>query len=393
MVQRFPMVGNRYSDIRGLTWSHSRGMASVIAASAALTDFEPRLSVVWDAQPLKGFGEGRFRTRRYDLIAIDHPFVGLAARRGLLIPLERVISESWSASDFIGPSLQSYSVAEVLWAVPLDAAWHVSAARIDLLAQHRVDWPATFDEVLDLARAGLVAVPLRPVDAFCALLSILGSSVDDVFGTESFGQDATAIGDALEALRKLATAVDPCNLDRDPTQILSAMASGNSIAFVPYTFGYSNYARPEYAPNVVAFRPVLIVSEDRKPRGTLGGVGLAISTRAGQSPQRLGDVALLVKWLVSTRCQTGVFAVAGGQPARSVAWSSPVLDGLTTGFFSATLDAADDVVVRPNHSRFPRFQSIAEQLIHRYLRGGTATSVVATGLDRAYRAMQRSEEP
>ncbi len=73
-------------------------------------------------------------------------------------------------------SYESYWFDGHLWASPIDAAAPVSSWRPDLMERSGIALPKTFEEVLKLARRGLVAVPATPVDSLmhfmicCALV-------------------------------------------------------------------------------------------------------------------------------------------------------------------------------------------------------------------------------
>ena len=58
--------------------------------------------------------------RDFVLIILDHPFAGDIVAQGCLQPLDDVLN---AGSAFVGPSLETYSRAGRLWAIPVDAAW------------------------------------------------------------------------------------------------------------------------------------------------------------------------------------------------------------------------------------------------------------------------------
>ena len=89
----------------------------------------------------------------YDLLVIDHPFVGFAAADGCLLPLDEFIDAAVladQAANSVGPSHRSYHYGGHQWALATDAAGHVSAYRPDLIEEIG-GLPQTWDEVLALA--------------------------------------------------------------------------------------------------------------------------------------------------------------------------------------------------------------------------------------------------
>ena len=130
-----------------LTWDHPRGYNALAAAAARLDADRDGLSVRWDKQPLEGFESAPIADlcARYDLVVLDHPHVGEAVGADCLVPLEEVFAPDIIAgleAATIGPCLSSYRFAGRHWALPLDAATQVMAARGDLLdgAPSPVPW-------------------------------------------------------------------------------------------------------------------------------------------------------------------------------------------------------------------------------------------------------------
>ena len=98
----------------------------------------PGIKIHWDRRTLREFGEAPIEQYldRYDLLIVDHPFVGFAAAHGVLVDLAPSISEAEKlrcAADSVGPSWESYWYGDGLWAFPIDAATQVASYRPDLL--------------------------------------------------------------------------------------------------------------------------------------------------------------------------------------------------------------------------------------------------------------------
>lgn len=82
-------------------------------------------------------------------------------------------SVTWA--DVVGASHSSYTYAGHQWGLATDAACQVAAVRVDLL---EAGPPATWDEVLELARAqpGRVALPLAPGHAISSFLTLCANA-------------------------------------------------------------------------------------------------------------------------------------------------------------------------------------------------------------------------
>lgn len=145
------------AQLRGMTWRHARGIAPLQAATEAFCRENPQVSINWDARSLQEFEETSVPelAERYDLLMIDHPFVGLAAQSEALLPLDEALPAEFltdQAANSVGPSHASYQWEGHQWALATDAAAQVSAYREDLLASRGVVVPTTWDEVWQLAR-------------------------------------------------------------------------------------------------------------------------------------------------------------------------------------------------------------------------------------------------
>ena len=93
------------------------------------------MDIFWTARPLHGFEFDPVQefAQQFDLIVLDHPFVGDIAATGCLEPLDLLI-DAETAASFVGRSLESYRYDGRTWALPIDAACQVAVARPDMIS-------------------------------------------------------------------------------------------------------------------------------------------------------------------------------------------------------------------------------------------------------------------
>ena len=113
----------------------------MVATAEAYASVQPEVRIVWDTRSLQAFADFPVQklAESYDLLVIDHPFVGFAAADGCLLLDEHIDAAVLTdqAANSVGPSHRSYIYGGHQWALATDAAGHVSAYRPDLLAGDR----------------------------------------------------------------------------------------------------------------------------------------------------------------------------------------------------------------------------------------------------------------
>lgn len=360
--------------LRGMAWEHPRARDPLEAISADWVRGR-RVSVEWDARPLKDFEDQPLEelATRYDLVLIDHPFVATAATSGLIAPVDDWVDASFladQAAHSVGPSCASYSWAGKQWALAIDAACQVSALREDLWSGAQLGpLPATWVEVAHRAQslenaASKVAMPLNPNHAYCAFLSMGVGVAGREFWRAGEPMNRKAARESLEFLRALAGHLHVSSRQADPIAISDRMSRSDEIAYVPLMFGYSSYARRSFRPRQLRFA--------NAPRGhsgergsVLGGVGLALSSRCA-NPEVAAELA---RHIASPEVQTGIYASSGGQPGHAAAWDSPSVNQRAGDFFISTRETIEHAFVRPRVPGHRRFQPLAGDLIHSFIWG------------------------
>ncbi len=372
--------------LRGMTWDHSRGSVPLLASAQRFEELHPEVRVHWDKRSLKDFEEFPVEklAAEYDLLVIDHPFVGDAARHRLLLPLDEHLPAEFLADQRghqVGCSHDSYHWDGHQWALAIDAATPVAFWREDLVARHGLEVPTSWEAVLELARAGHVHLPGAPIYCLMNFYTLCVAHGEAPFA----GPERIASGEVMQAalddLRTLLEACDPRVWETNPIgshDLLSSTAN-ERLAYCPLAYGYSNYARDGYAGERLRFG--LPPSFKGVPlRTTLGGTGLALSGRRPPGPELLDYLA----FTASGRIQRTLTTPAGGQPGHRSAWLDEANNILTHGYFRDTLPAHDLAWLRPRYCGYTGFQEAAGPVLHRALRREAGDKETLRELDRLY---------
>ena len=371
------------ATLRGITWNHTRGLVPMVATAQRFEELHPEVRIVWEKRSLQAFGDNPIGklAEEFDLLVIDHPSVGEA--EDFLLPLDEhlpadFINELASAS--VGPSHESYDWDGHLWALAIDAAAPVSCHRRDLLAEMGASVPRTWPELLDLARRGVVALPLTAVDALMAFYMFCGAAGEDPF----LRRDRVVAEDVgVAALAHLADLASLCGVEsfhRNPIATYELMASGDRIAYCPFAYGYSNYSRIGYVPKLLRFGGLVTMADGRCLRSTLGGAGLAISRRC----REVSSAAEYACFVAGGACQRGLYFTSGGQPGHRAAWEDPVVNAACHSFFQDTLPVLDQSYLRPRFHGYLDFQKSAGLVVHAFLTTGGDPRRVCNELDQLY---------
>jgi multiple sugar transport system substrate-binding protein len=372
--------------LHGMTWDHSRGFLPMAATAQRFHERRPGVEIAWSRRSLQEFADAPLSdlADRFDLLVIDHPWVGAAARGGFLLPLDGLLPAEFladQAAHSVGASHASYGFDGRQWALAIDAAAPVSAFRPDLLDRAGVALPRTWEDVIALGRRGLVGCPSNPLDVYCSFLNLCASSGAPVFPNpeEVVAQDAGRA--ALERLRELAGVVPRRFFDLNPIRTCEAMTQSDEVAYCPFIYGYSNYSRPGYARKVLRFGAPVTVAPGTPPSTLLGGTGLALSANC-RHPELAAEYAAFV---AAPETQRGLYFQSGGQPGHRSAWLDESVNALCSQFFRDTLPTLDRAFVRPRDPGYIAFQDRAGEPIHAFLRDGGNAGRVLESLNALYR--------
>ncbi len=378
--------------LNGITWNHTRGYLPLVATAQRFMETHSGVTIEWHKRSLQEFADYPIErlAERFDLLIIDHPFAGYAAAHPTLLPLDEHLPADFladQAAHSVGASHASYRYGDHQWALAIDAAAPVSAYRPDLLDRYDVALPQTWDDLLALARRGMVALPAIPVDSLMAFYMLCLALGEEPFGsTEQVVGPAVGIA-ALEHVRELIALCDPACLQRNPIQTYEALIGGDRLLYCPFAYGYSNYARPDFTARTLRFGG-LVRFGGQPLRSTLGGTGLAVA-------RGCRDVALAMEYaqfVASPACQEGMYVVSGGQPGHRRAWLDPKVNAICQNFFLDTLPTLDQAYMRPRYSGYIAFQDHAGIVMHRYLRDGGDPHATLAEIDRLYRETSQADK-
>ena len=368
--------------LRGITWGHTRGFLPMVATAQRYAELHPDVRIVWELRSLQDFADQSVEmlSQRYDLLVVDHPSSGEAATRGLFVPLDEHLSADFladQAANSVGASHISYAMGGHQWTLATDAATPVSAARLDVLARHGCGVPHTWDELMDLARGGLVALAGLKIDSLMQWYALCINEGQEPFlhGDRIVEQEVGAR--ALLALKALTDACGPACLTRNPIATYELLTSTDRFGYSPFAYGYSNYARASYVAQPLKFGG-LISRNGKTLTSTLGGAGLAISARCQALPQAV-DYA---RFVASAETQRGLYTAQGGQPGHRQAWLDAENNRITDNFFVDTLPTLDDAYLRPRYAGYIEFQERAPEVISQFLHGNRTVAETLAELNR-----------
>jgi multiple sugar transport system substrate-binding protein len=354
-------------ELKGITWNHPRGYKPLRAVSDEFSMQYPDIKINWKVRSLKEFGDMPIEDliEHYDIITIDHPYMGQAHANSLLIPLQDKLEKKFLEEQIkhsVGPSFQSYFYKDQLYALPVDAAAQVACYRKDLSKSANFKVPETKKELreiyLNISSQYSVAWPLCPTDLWCSFLTLCAQDGGRNFINNDSLDENIGI-QVLEEIKFYLQFLHPDSLYMNPIQVLDRMSNENEILYAPYLFGYTNYARDGYAKFLVDFcnSPV---NPSHNVSTLLGGVGLAVS-----SPSKFVDESIqFIKYACRNSTQIDTYTKNDGQPANLAAWQNDTNNILCHNFFKNTLKTMEDAFVRPQHPGWNEFQEHGADILH-----------------------------
>ncbi|TSD63856.1 extracellular solute-binding protein [Inquilinus sp. KBS0705] len=377
--------------LNGITWGHSRGITPLLAASQRFSELNPQVTINWKKRTLQEFADFPIEklTTQYDLLIIDHPWIGCASATKCVLPLEEYLSKEYLKNQLdnsVGNSHLSYHYGGHQWALAIDAATPVASYRADLLLRDDIAVPDTWRELLSLAQKKRVAVPGIPIDLlmnfymFCL-----------VHGAEPFLNEHEVIDKetgmmALDSMKELWSLVDVKMYSYNPVNVAELMSSTDDYSYCPFAYGYSNYSRQGYASSPLTYGNLVKLEGNRRLRSTLGGTGLAVSATTQNKELATNFTA----WVVSEKIQSALYVQHGGQPGHRSAWNDPMANSLCNNFFSNTLDTLDNAYQRPRYNGYLHFQDYAGIPVQQFLLHKVRPEKVLEEINKLYRESRQN---
>ena len=352
----------------------------MVATSMQFCERHPGVEIIWEKRPLQAFADRPLEQMvdEYDLMVVDHPHAGVAAKSGLLLPLDNQGFDkqlAQLAEESCGVSHSSYEFGERQWALAIDAATPISAYREDLIGAVLTTW----SEVRNLAEQGQVIWPLVPINALMSFYNLL-ASLGEPFGENGAGVELGTGITVLEEMRSVSRHLPDECFSMDPINAYEWLASRSDRSYVPYLYGYTNYSRRGFRSHLVKAANIPALGNQGPIGSPIGGAGIAISAKSAYR-----DIALeYAYWIASADCQRGVFFEAGGQPANIAAWTDETCNSVSHNFFADTLDTLKASSLRPRHDGYMAFQDIGSDLVHAFLTGQRNASATISAINIAY---------
>ncbi|MDP4131637.1 MAG: extracellular solute-binding protein [Bacteroidota bacterium] len=376
--------------LNGITWGHSRGITPLFATAQRFSELNPDIEINWKKRTLQEFADYPLEklTKEYDLLIIDHPWVGCAAATKCVLPLDEYLSKKYlddQLKNSVGYSHLSYYYSGHQWALAIDAAAPVASYRPDLLEKNDSTVPHTWAEVISLARRGKLAVPSIPIDLLMHFYMFCGAHGNDPFLTEEEVIDSETGLKALDSMKDLWSLVNKRMFDCNPIAIAELMTLTDDYWYCPFAYGYSNYSRRGYARCLLKYTSLACFESSHHFRSTLGGTGLAVSSVSLNKEWaiRFGE------WMVSPEVQSGLYAQNGGQPGHRSAWLDEEVNKCCNDYFRNTLSTVDQAFVRPRYNGYLLFQDEAGISLQKYLLQGGRSKKVLEEINQCYRDSKR----
>lgn len=345
--------------LKGISWNHTRGFSPLQAGAQRYQELHPDVEIQWEKRSLQEFADYPIEelTKQYDLLIIDHPWVGCAAATHCVLPLDEFISAGYlqdQQENSVGRSHESYQYEGHQWALAIDAATPVASYRKDLFEKNNIQLPTNWDELIALAATGRVAVPAIPIDVLMSFYSFCIAEGQAPFAKEEEVIDtATGIA-AINTMKSLYGAIDKHFYSKNPIAVAELMASSDQYWYCPFAYCYSNYSRDGYSKNLLHYTDVVSVKGE-KLSTTIGGTGLSVSAFS-QHKEIAVDFASMI---VSGNYQRTQYVQHGGQPGHLSAWKDETANRLTHDFFDTILPVMERGYIRPRYKGYLHFQDHA----------------------------------
>jgi len=368
--------------LRGMTWDHRRATDPLTHTMPLFQKRHPDIDIEWSARPLAGFEFTSVDAlaEDYDLIILDHPFMGAVASSGSLASLNEI--DGLSREQFVGPSLDTYRMKGSLWALPVDAACQIAVSRPDLMSTLGSEAPKSWTELIALGakarrKAMRLAIGLAGVHSlmtFFTLRANLGTPCATA-QEEPFADRHTARA-VFGLIRELLEFCPPEVYGWNSIRLHDEMVARDDLVFCPAVYCYATYAESDQ-------RRPLRFHDLPGPTGssgsTIGGTGLAISSKCKHRQAAFDYLRFAAE--LSTQ---HAFAEHHGQPARREPWLDEAINARFGGCYLGTLATMEGCWIRPRYKGYLAFQDRAGELVEAHLRGDVSEDALLSKFERMH---------
>jgi multiple sugar transport system substrate-binding protein len=379
--------------LHGITWGHSRGITPLLALSQRYSELNPGIEIRWKKRTLQEFADFPIEqlTKEYDLLIIDHPWVGCAHATRCVLPLEQHLSPEYltdQEKNSVGGSHQSYQYNGSQWALATDAATPAASFRKDLFDLHQAVIPQTWNELIALAKKGKVAVPAIPIDLLMNFYSFCIACGEIPFTSHEQIVSLSIAHEAIDKMKELYSLLPPQMFWYNPIKVAELMSNTNDFWYCPFAYAYSNYSREGYASRILTYGDVVEINGE-KLRTTIGGTGLAVSAFSANQ-----EVALdFASNAVSGKWQRTMYVQHGGQPGHLSAWTDEEANRLTNNFFKNVLPVMQHGFIRPRYHGYLFFQDHAGEPLQRCIQNQKSINDTIYEMNSLYRQSFFSNKP
>lgn len=372
--------------LNGITWGHSRGITPLFAGTQRFSELYPHVEIIWKKRTLQEFADYPIEklTKEYDLLIIDHPWVGCAAATKCVLPLDEFLPKKYlddQLKNSVGYSHLSYHYDGHQWALAVDAATPVASYRADLLQRNSIPVPGTWHEVISLAKRGKLAVPAIPTDLLMNFYMFCLAHGNEPFLNEKEVIDDETGLKVLDSMKELFSLLDKKMFECNPIAIAELMTSTDDYWYCPFAYGYSNYSRRGYAKSFLTYTDLAMFETGSRLKSTLGGAGLSVSAFTKNKEWAIR----FTEWIVSPEIQSDFYMQHGGQPGHRSAWVSEDVNRSSNNYFINTLNAMDRAYVRPRYNGYLHFQDYAGIPLQKYLLQGGRPQKVLEEMNKLYK--------
>jgi multiple sugar transport system substrate-binding protein len=377
--------------LQGITWGHSRGITPLQALSQRYTELHPGIEIQWKKRTLQQFADYPVEalTKEYDLLVIDHPWVGRAAATGCVVPLNEYLPAAYLDDQLeysVGNSHLSYHYDQQQWALAIDAATPAASYRSDLLEKNGITIPQTWGELILLAKESRVALPAIPIDILMNFYTFCLAHDGRLFTQQDEIIDRETGIVAIETMKQLYRLLDKEMFGYNPIAVAERMSSTNDYWYCPFAYAYSNYSRKGYAAHLLHYSNTVSFNDNRL-KTTIGGTGLAVSVFSKHKDIAAG----FAQMAASGECQRTLYVQHGGQPGHRSAWTDGEANRLTNNFFRELLPAMTNGYTRPRYNGYLHFQDHAGIPLQQCLLNNGDPRKTLDEMNKIYRYSRRSE--